>query len=327
MKYFITAGEDCQYACFCKIPPKSGVSFPLCGHWNTRKGGGKNRKKKKKSRQPLKGIPSGDGMPQLMYGTKLHAATCYLPQGRYLAKIDLDFGKVQKHACWTGQNWVEGKVLEDLDTPKTTFLQYFLGLHSREASAWHSWSICLLPGQSMDQDASTIRSAAEKLSYNDDLVRDQFLQGLPKHLQLQLGMAAQQNLHHLIGLAQIYVDLMTNTGWLIISKFYGTSTPKGHTVPKQVSQLDDDDITETTRKKMSWFYSLRTALSKNCTVWEHSLSGQVWTKCLTRPDTQGAPRGGCSLHQTPDPYLLMICRFSVHLAMIRLKICQTQSQN
>ncbi len=45
---------------------------------------------------------------------------------------------------------------------------------------------------------------------------------------------------------------------------------------------------------MLWFYSLRTALSKNCTGWEHSLSGQVWTKCPTRPDTQGAPRGGCS---------------------------------
>ncbi len=46
---------------------------------------------------------------------------------------------------------------------------------------------------------------------------------------------------------------------------------KGHTVPKQVSPLDDDDdITESTRKKL-WFYSLtlRTALSKNCTVWEH----------------------------------------------------------
>ncbi len=52
---------------------------------------------------------------------------------------------------------------------------------------------------------------------------------------------------------------------------------------------------------MLWFYSLRTALSKNCTVWEHSLSGQIWTKCPTRPDTQGAPRGGCSLH----PYIKM----------------------
>ncbi len=34
--------------------------------------------------------------------------------------------------------------------------------------------------------------------------------------------------------------------------------------------------------------------SKNCTVWEHSLSGKVWTKYPTRLDTQGAPRWGCS---------------------------------
>ncbi len=36
--------------------------------------------------------------------------------------------------------------------------------------------------------------------------------------------------------------------------------------------------------------------TKNCTAWEHSLSGLVWTECPTRPHTQGAPRGGCYLH-------------------------------
>ena len=108
--------------------------------------------------------------------------------------------------------WIEGKVFADLDTLKKTFLRYFSGLHSREASARHFRSIRFLPGQSMDQYASTIRSAAETLGYNDDLVRDQFLQGLPKQLQLQLSMAAQQNLDHLIGLAQKYVDLTTTTG-------------------------------------------------------------------------------------------------------------------
>ncbi len=38
---------------------------------------------------------------------------------------------------------------------------------------------------------------------------------------------------------------------------------------------------------MPRLYSLGNAPSKNCTVWEHSLSGQVWAKCPTRPDTQG----------------------------------------
>ena len=51
---------------------------------------------------------------------------------------------------------------------------------------------------------------------------------------------------------------------------------KVHTVPKQVIMI------------------ATSIQSKHCTVWEHSLSGQVWTKCPTRPDTQAAPRGGCS---------------------------------
>ncbi len=54
---------------------------------------------------------------------------------------------------------------------------------------------------------------------------------------------------------------------------------KGHTVPKEVIMIAK---------------SIQTLQSKNCTVREHSRSGQVWTKCPTRPDTQGAPRGGCS---------------------------------
>ncbi len=45
----------------------------------------------------------------------------------------------------------------------------------------------------------------------------------------------------------------------------------GHIVPKQVRMIPT---------------SIQTLQSKNCIVWEHSLSGQVWTKCLTRPDTQ-----------------------------------------
>ncbi len=66
-EYFITADEECQYVCFCKIPPKSGVFFPLYGPLKDQKNWRKKEKrnKKKKSRQPLKGILSEDRMPQL----------------------------------------------------------------------------------------------------------------------------------------------------------------------------------------------------------------------------------------------------------------------
>ncbi len=63
-----------------------------------------------------------------------------------------------------------------------------------------------------------------------------------------------------------------------------------------MSPLDDDDMmSQSPLEKMLWFCSLRTALSKNCTVWEHSLSGPVWTKCPTRSDTQGARHGEAAL--------------------------------
>ncbi len=65
----------------------------------------------------------------------------------------------------------------------------------------------------------------------------------------------------------------------MISKFNATSTPKG----SYSAETGDNDCNVNSNR-----YSLRTAL------WAHSLSGQVWTKCRTRPDTQGVPWGGCS---------------------------------
>ncbi len=81
--------------------------------------------------------------------------------------------------------------------------------------------------------------------------------------------------------AWIYQCLTESSQW-VRSKFNGTSTPKGSY--RAETGYNGCNVN-----------SSRYSESKNCTVWEHSLSGQVWTKC-PRPDTQGAPRGGCSLH-------------------------------
>ncbi len=80
------------------------------------------------------------------------------------------------------------------------------------------------------------------------------------------------------GLKCTYYILFTIYWWMMVmmmvSKFNGTSTPKG----SYSAKTGDNDCNVN---------------SRNCTVWEHSLSGQVWTKCPTRPDTHGAPQGGC----------------------------------
>ncbi len=80
------------------------------------------------------------------------------------------------------------------------------------------------------------------------------------------------------------------------------------------------DLSYGWKRSLQWMlglsYRWKSLQSKNCTVWEHSLSGQVWTKCPTRPDTQGAPRGGCSLHPHTvngrDIVYIAICGRGVH---------------
>ncbi len=56
---------------------------------------------------------------------------------------------------------------------------------------------------------------------------------------------------------------------------------KGHIVPKQVSPLDDDDITESSRKKVLWFYSLRTALCKSIR-YQAKYEENVWQDLIPR---------------------------------------------
>ncbi len=67
---------------------------------------------------------------------------------------------------------------------------------------------------------------------------------------------------------------------VVVSQFNGTSTPKG----SYSAKTGDNDCNVNSSR-----YSLRNALCES-----NSLSGQVWTKCPTTPDTQGAPLGGCS---------------------------------
>ncbi len=99
--------------------------------------------------------------------------------------------------------------------------------------------------------------------------------------------------------------------WLYQS-FTAHQHQKGHTVPKQVNPLDDDDdITESTRKTMSWLYSLRTALR---TALCESIRYQAKSEQNARHDLipgQGAPRGGCSLHPDVVLNVLFVKRYNI----------------
>ncbi len=69
---------------------------------------------------------------------------------------------------------------------------------------------------------------------------------------------------------------------VVVSQFNGTSTPKG----SYSAKTGDNDF-----KVNSSRYSLSTKLCES-----NSLSGQVWTKCPTRPDTQGRQVEAALMH-------------------------------
>ncbi len=81
-------------------------------------------------------------------------------------------------------------------------------------------------------------------------------------------------MHPKLGLDLVEIGPTWNhKGGGVVSQFSGTSTPKGSYSPK----TGDNDCNINSSR-----YSLSTVLCES-----NSLSGQVWTKCPTRPDTQG----------------------------------------
>ncbi len=76
-----------------------------------------------------------------------------------------------------------------------------------------------------------------------------------------------------------------DTWVVVVSQFNGTSTPKG----SYSAKTGDNDCNVNSSR-----YSLSTALCES-----NTLSGQVWTKCSTRPDTQGRHVKAALMHPSP----------------------------
>ncbi len=119
-------------------------------------------------------------------------------------------------------------------------------------------------------------------------------EALQKEQALKLTVLPSWWLQIDLGMMEIHCRDVIGMGWKpswsewvwVLSKFNGTSTPKGSS-----AKTDDNDCNVN-----SSHYSLSTALCESIRYQAKS-EQNVWTKCLTRPDTQGAPRGGCS-HET-----------------------------
>ena len=103
--------------------------------------------------------------------------------------------------------WFTDHDFADFNALRNQFLSYFCGMHTREASARQFRLIKYHPGMTVGEYLSEIRACAERLGYGQDMIRDQFLAGLPNALQIQLALQGDRPVLELVQKAQRYLDL------------------------------------------------------------------------------------------------------------------------
>ena len=124
--------------------------------------------------------------------------------------VDIQIARFKHTLSGPARVWFENKDFDDLDDLKNRFTQYFSGVHSREANARQFRTLVYKTGENLEEYLTRIRTSANQLGYDDNLIRDQFVAGLPHTVQTRLSMSGRNNLQELVDMAQRYMDLTIN---------------------------------------------------------------------------------------------------------------------
>lgn len=103
--------------------------------------------------------------------------------------------------------WIENKQFANIALLRASFIEHFSGVHSREACVKLLRNTTYKVGESMEEYLGRIRPIAERLGYNNDLILDQFKEGLPHDIKMAVSMSRVVNLQDTVDAAQRYVDL------------------------------------------------------------------------------------------------------------------------
>lgn len=113
-------------------------------------------------------------------------------------QMTLDFG---------ARTWIAEKRFNAVNALRDAFISYFSGYSSREATL-EAFRSCQWDGvESVDVYAGRLRRLGAQLNMNADLLKDQFLQGLPFECKQSVVMSGVNNLDDYVHLAQRYADL------------------------------------------------------------------------------------------------------------------------
>ncbi len=103
--------------------------------------------------------------------------------------------------------WIEGNVFANSNDMKQQFVSNFSGMLTLEGTPKMFRKITYIKGETMEKYLTKIKLIANHLNYNDDLVKDQFITGLPENIAIAASMSGAQNLNQLVQAAQHYQDM------------------------------------------------------------------------------------------------------------------------
>lgn len=157
-------------------------------------------------------LRASDYLPARYNGENIDEAPAHILSFTDYAELHTlnDAQKIQKFKITlsgAARLWYEGKAFADFDDLKDQFLAYFSAAHTRESAVAAFRSCSLKLSETAEQYRQRVERFADRLGYNAEMVKDQFLAGLPSEVRTGVTMARPQNVNDCVRLTQQFIDL------------------------------------------------------------------------------------------------------------------------
>lgn len=120
-----------------------------------------------------------------------------------------DAQKIERFKITLGgeaRTWIDGKQFANVNALRQRFLEQFSGMHTRDGTVKMFRKEKYRMGEAVESYCTRLRMIANQLNYNQDMVKDQFLDGLPDNVATAASMANADNLDAMVTAAQRYID-------------------------------------------------------------------------------------------------------------------------
>ncbi len=120
-----------------------------------------------------------------------------------------------------------------------TFIEHFSGFHSRDSSAQKFRKLKYEHPEDMESYLSRLRVLADTLGYNNELIKDQFIQGLPDEVRNYVSILSPPNMEGCVDIAQRVLDSKGYSSSSSVSFAVDYNTPESSKIEGRL-----DDISE-----------------------------------------------------------------------------------